>query len=445
MHRSSARVAPDPGHHSALSKRAAKRTAPEDGAINQDQWRGGSDHTVQAAAVTTEWLDDVRVSDQGGPAVKTRTSLSASDASADVTLERVVTGLSLASATSGSDVTSSEFQAYDSLPDGVHGVSQDKWRGGSDSVHAAATAAATEWLDDVGVSDQGCKGGRGVHGVAASNQGGPKVKTSTSALDWVIAFKDVAYEDETQGRDDPVLTSTSTSSACKTHDDPATQGFLFKYAAMLAIGITGASPRALVLLLSRLVPSVSVDQALSDFPVLWAPCAKEGAAYTAYSPDGSLYKYLIGTDFEIRAGSTSLALFGAGMAIMAPDRAGSRASRWYRGIRRCAALINVLGFLAITVTHVYQLMLAPTTETLLRHGENDEKVLTFFVALIFGTLALLSLIDARELTALSKSHAMTRMDSVALVARKTKVFVLLAVRPLLTSVRLPSNVYTRMV
>jgi len=54
MHRWSARVAPDPGHHSAMSERAAKRTAPEDGAVSQDQWRGGSDHTVQAATVSTK-------------------------------------------------------------------------------------------------------------------------------------------------------------------------------------------------------------------------------------------------------------------------------------------------------------------------------------------------------------------------------------------------------
>ena len=56
MHRSSARVAPDPGHHSALSKRAAKRTAPEDGAINQDQWRGGSDQYYQYLLLTRTYI-----------------------------------------------------------------------------------------------------------------------------------------------------------------------------------------------------------------------------------------------------------------------------------------------------------------------------------------------------------------------------------------------------
>ena len=121
------------------------------------------------------------------------------------------------------------------------------------------------------------------------------------------------------------------------------RGFLFKSGVMLAIGIAGASPRALVLLLSRLVPSVAVAQALSDFPALWAPCAKEGATFPAHSPGGSLYKFLVGTDSVLKSGFMMLSLVAA-LAAVAPGGARSRGRN--RGVRRCAALMSALLFVA---------------------------------------------------------------------------------------------------
>jgi len=214
----------------------------------------------------------------------------------------------------------------------------------------------------------------------------------------------------------------------------AKRDFLFKYAVMLAIGLAGASPRALVLYLSRHVPSVSVAQALSDFPALWAPCAKEGAAFSAHSPEGSLYKYLIGSDRAIKGACMTLAFvaaLGSGIGEQKRGRNG--------GIRCCAALMSVLIFLAGTVVHLCLLMLAPTIETLFV-VERGEKVymVTLYVALVGATVALLSFVDARERMVLS----MRKRESVALVARKAKLLLFVMVRPLMTPVRLPCNIYT---
>ena len=216
--------------------------------------------------------------------------------------------------------------------------------------------------------------------------------------------------------------------------DAPPPGFLFKSAVMMAIGIAGASPRALVLLLSRCVPSVSVAQALSDFPALWAPCAKEGAAFSAHSPEGSLYKYLIGSDRAIKGACMTLAFvaaLGSGIGEQKRGRNG--------GIRCCAALMSVLIFLAGTVVHLCLLMLAPTIETLFV-VERGEKVymVTLYVALVGATVALLSFVDARERMVLS----MRKRESVALVARKAKLLLFVMVRPLMTPVRLPCNIYT---
>jgi len=122
------------------------------------------------------------------------------------------------------------------------------------------------------------------------------------------------------------------------------RGFLFKTGVMLAIGIAGASPRALVLLLSRCVPSVSVAQALSDFPALWAPCAKEGATFSAHSPGGSLFTYLIATDGVLKSGFMLLAYVAALDAVTFFGGARSRGRN--RGVRRCAALMSALLFVA---------------------------------------------------------------------------------------------------
>ena len=124
--------------------------------------------------------------------------------------------------------------------------------------------------------------------------------------------------------------------------DAPPPGFLFMSAVMMAIGIAGASPRALVLLLSRLVPSVAVAQALSDFPALWAPCAKEGATFPAHSPGGSLFTYLIATDGVLKSGFMLLAYVAALDTVTFFRGARSRGrNRW---VRCCAALMMALLF-----------------------------------------------------------------------------------------------------
>ena len=115
-----------------------------------------------------------------------------------------------------------------------------------------------------------------------------------------------------------------------------------------------------MLLLSSSLPSVSVDQALSDFPALWAPCAEEGAAFSAYSPDGALYTYLIVSDRAIMSGFMTLA-FVAGLATLVPESAGAQSRRWNRRVRSCAALICVLLFLAATVLHLCMLIVREPT------------------------------------------------------------------------------------
>ena len=237
-------------------------------------------------------------------------------------------------------------------------------------------------------------------------------------------------EDGGRGRDDTVQAAAA-----------ASKDFLFHYAVMLTIGIVGASPRALVLLLSSSLPSVSVDQALSDFPALWAPCAEEGAAFSAYSPDGALYTYLIVSDRAIMSGFMTLA-FVAGLATLVPESAGAQSRRWNRRVRSCAALICVLLFLAATVLHLCMLIVRePTIETLFAADDYEGIWISLFVALVCSTVALLSFTDAREWLAPFNRHAMSFRASVALVAPKARVLMLVVVRPLLSPVRMPSDIY----
>jgi len=236
-------------------------------------------------------------------------------------------------------------------------------------------------------------------------------------------------EDGGRGHDDTVQAAAA-----------ASKDFLFQYAVMLTIGIVGASPRALVLLLSSSLPSVSVDQALSDFPALWAPCAEEGAAFSAYSPDGALYTYLIVSDRAIMSGFMTLA-FVAGLATLVPESAGAQSRRWNRRVRSCAALICVLLFLAATVLHLCMLIVRePTIETLFAADDYEGIWISLFVALVCSTVALLSFTDAREWLAPFNRHAMSFRASVALVAPKARVLMLVVVRPLLSPVRMPSDI-----
>jgi len=284
-------------------------------------------------------------------------------------------------------------------------VSDDGWRVGSDQ---AAPAADTECFDVMRTDRRSPSPGDKQTGnadrqVAAVHQGAEGVPPSECA-----------------------------SRAGVGAGDAPPPGFLFMSAVMMAIGIAGASPRALVLLLSRLVPSVAVAQALSDFPALWAPCAKEGATFPAHSPGGSLYKFLVGADGVLKSGFMMLSLVAA-LAAVAPGGARSRGRN--RGVRRCAALICALLFVAATVHRLCLLMLAPTVETLYALWYHEEAFTGITALLVIGTILLLTCLDqdARESMGPSTTRHAT-MPRVKLA--RVKLVSLLAVRPLYTSVSL---------
>ena len=127
------------------------------------------DHPLARAGAATEWLDDV------GVLASTRCQ----GAAAEDTREREESSGTATPSTCCSVAGTSRAQLHTPLGEGTT---------------PTATAVATEWLDDVGVS----------------NQGGPTVQTSTSAPAWVNAFADVTVSR---------VASTGTSSACQSHDD----------------------------------------------------------------------------------------------------------------------------------------------------------------------------------------------------------------------------------
>ena len=127
------------------------------------------DHPLARAGAATEWLDDV------GVLASTRCQ----GAAAEDTREREESSGTATPSTCCSVAGTSRAQLHTPLGEGTT---------------PTATAVATEWLDDVGVS----------------NQGGPAVQTSTSAPAWVNAFADVTVSR---------VASTGTSSACQSHDD----------------------------------------------------------------------------------------------------------------------------------------------------------------------------------------------------------------------------------
>eukprot|EP00802_Teleaulax_amphioxeia_P007919 Tamp_07927.p1 GENE.Tamp_07927~~Tamp_07927.p1 ORF type:complete len:621 (-),score=64.16 Tamp_07927:218-2080(-) len=200
------------------------------------------------------------------------------------------------------------------------------------------------------------------------------------------------------------------------------RGFLFKSGVMLAIGIAGASPRALVLLLSRCVPSVSVAQALSDFPALWAPCAKEGATFSAHSPGGSLFTYLIATDGVLKSGFMLLAYVAALDAVTFFGGARSRGRN--RGVRRCAALMSALLFVAPLVLDTCHWILPHTIEPAYAMDARDASFTAIYVLLVL----LMAGIDARQLIAPSTSPAMPKALVVRAVMLRARVVGLLAVQ-----------------
>ena len=288
-------------------------------------------------------------------------------------------------------------------------VSDDGWRVGSDQ---AAPAADTECFDVMRTDRR-------------SPSPGDKQTGNADR-------QDAAVHQGAEG----VPPSECASRAGVGAGDAPPPGFLFKSAVMMAIGIAGASPRALVLLLSRLVPSVAVAQALSDFPALWAPCAKEGATFPAHSPGGSLYKFLVGTDSVLKSGFMMLSLVAA-LAAVAPGGARSRGRN--RGVRRCAALICALLFVAATVQRLCLLMLAPTVETLYALWYHEEAFTGIIALLVFGTILLLTCLDqdARESMGPSTTRHATKRACVPRVKlARVKLVSLLAVRPLYTSVSL---------
>jgi hypothetical protein len=78
----------------------------------------------------------------------------------------------------------------------------------------------------------------------------------------------------------------------------------------VGVAIVGVTPRCLVLLLSRMVPTVSVSQGISDFKDLWAPCKNAETAFPAFSPDGIFLRFiLVSENFFVYFGLT-LAFLG---------------------------------------------------------------------------------------------------------------------------------------
>ena len=61
----------------------------------------------------------------------------------------------------------------------------------------------------------------------------------------------------------------------------------------LGLAIVGVTPRCLVLLISRAVPTVSASQAILDFKDLWAPCKNAETTFPAFSPDGYFLRFIL--------------------------------------------------------------------------------------------------------------------------------------------------------
>jgi hypothetical protein len=153
-----------------------------------------------------------------------------------------------------------------------------------------------------------------------------------------------------------------------------------------SVAIVGVTPRCLVLLLSRAVPTVSASQAISDFKDLWAPCKNASSAFPAFSPDGAFLKFiLLSEHFFVYFGLT-LAFLGILFGTFPLDIK----------TRRGKLLLGGFAFLDVMLaigTFAY-VALNSTADTTIAHLDNvynarqNFSILSLFVALVsFITLS----------------------------------------------------------
>ena len=122
----------------------------------------------------------------------------------------------------------------------------------------------------------------------------------------------------------------------------------------LLIAVVGAAPRGIALaIIDRAVPQAPMPEALDNFKAMWAPCKEDrDNPFTAYSPDGQMYRWLLLSDHILWYAGVTVAYIGM-LLLMFPVEPSVRCS--FRGgdsfaLLRCSlCVLGVVNFALWTV------------------------------------------------------------------------------------------------
>ena len=170
------------------------------------------------------------------------------------------------------------------------------------------TRLQTEWLDDVKSMPVCDRMGPCVPGaimddsstsVATSHWHGPEARPGEPVRESDTSEREITKRSESHLETVHAVGRSPASRARKpvAQDAALLRGWGLLLARFVAASLVATAPRNIALsVIGSCVPHVPVPRALSDFKAMWAPCQDDTSLFSASSPGGQLYKWLMTAD-----------------------------------------------------------------------------------------------------------------------------------------------------